>query len=166
MPSVTVNINPIRNSWWLLASNLWWAHVTVTPDDKRTAVFSKGTANGFRGVIPVGGHIHPSSGVGASLLWKNAQKNAKKNITSDVMNKIIPHSIPRCTLYVWNPVNDLSRITSRHHMIIFALIRIRVRGRRYHHPRWNHLVIVNIRSMALADLVKGHGLCSTKWNGL
>lgn len=60
-------------------------------------MFSRGTLNGLRGVIPTGGQQHPSSGVGDSLLWKNAQKNAKKNITSDVINKIIPHRRPDVT---------------------------------------------------------------------
>ena len=41
-------------------------------------MFSSGTLKGLIGVIPTGGQQHPSSGVGASLLWKNAQKKAKK----------------------------------------------------------------------------------------
>lgn len=41
----------------------------VTPEANRTAVFSSGTSNGFRGVIPVGGQHPPSSGVGAKLEW-------------------------------------------------------------------------------------------------
>jgi len=96
-PSATV----IIRAWTVLArlcsSNLWWAHVTVTPEASRTAVLSKGTLNGFSGVIPVGGHAQPSSGVGDRLLWKNAQKNAKKNSTSDVINRIIPHRSPLVT---------------------------------------------------------------------
>ena len=40
----------------------------VTPEAKSTAVFNKGTENGFNGSIPVGGQAQPSSGVGASLL--------------------------------------------------------------------------------------------------
>jgi len=71
--------------------------VTVTPDASNTAVFSRGTLNGFRGVIPDGGHIQPSSGVGDKLLWKNAQKNAKKNNTSDVIKRIIPQRSPLVT---------------------------------------------------------------------
>lgn len=39
----------------------------VAPDDRRTAVLSKGTSIGFNGVIPVGGHSAPSSGVGTKL---------------------------------------------------------------------------------------------------
>ena len=62
----------------------------VTPDDNSTAVFKRGTKKGFRGVIPVGGHVTPISTEGASLLWKKAQKKAKKKQTSEVINKIIP----------------------------------------------------------------------------
>lgn len=84
---------PVR----LPSISLWCAHVTVTPDARSTAVFSKGTLNGLIGVIPTGGQQHPSSGVGARLLWKNAQKNAKKKQTSDKMNRIIPHRRPLAT---------------------------------------------------------------------
>lgn len=75
----------------------WWAAVTVTPDANRTPVLRRGTENGLMGVIPAGGQVEPSSGVGASLLWKNAQKNAKKKRTSDAMNRIIPHRSPLFT---------------------------------------------------------------------
>ena len=43
--------------------------MTVTPEARRTAVFSSGTSNGFRVVTPVGGQQPPSSGVGARLAW-------------------------------------------------------------------------------------------------
>jgi len=66
-------------------------------------VFKRGIAKGLIGSIPVGGHEHPISGVGANLLWKKAQKKEKKNITSEAMNKIIPQRIPRCTGDVWWP---------------------------------------------------------------
>ena len=46
---------------------LWWAHVTVTPEARRMAVFSSGTSMGFSGLMPVGGHWPPSSGVGTRL---------------------------------------------------------------------------------------------------
>lgn len=48
---------------------LWWAHVTVTPDAKRTAVLRRGTSKGSRVVMPVGGQQPPNSGVGARLAW-------------------------------------------------------------------------------------------------
>lgn len=95
--------------------NLWCAHVTVTPEASKTAVFRSGTLNGLMGVIPTGGQQQPNSGVGASLLWKKAQKNAKKKHTSDKMNKIIPHRRPLATYDVCAPINVPSRITSRHH---------------------------------------------------
>lgn len=84
----------------LFSISLWCAQVTVTPDANNTAVFSRGTLNGLRGVIPAGGQQHPSSGVGANLLWKNAQKKAKKNRTSEVINRIIPHRNPLITYEV------------------------------------------------------------------
>lgn len=68
--------------------------MTVTPEASRTAVFRRGTLNGFRGVIPIGGQQQPSSGVGARLLWKNAQKKAAKKQTSDRMKSIIPYRRP------------------------------------------------------------------------
>ena len=71
--------------------------MTVTPEASKTAVFNRGTAKGLMGVIPVGGHVHPSSGVGARLLWKKAQKKAKKKSTSEAMNKIMPHRMPLVT---------------------------------------------------------------------
>jgi hypothetical protein len=71
--------------------------VTVTPDARSTAVFNRGTLKGLMGVIPTGGQQQPSSGVGAKLLWKNAQKNAKKKHTSDRMNRIMPHRRPLAT---------------------------------------------------------------------
>jgi hypothetical protein len=67
------------------------------------------------GVIPIGGQQHPSSGVGANLLWKKAQKKAKKKHTSDKINRIIPHRSPFATYDVWWPRNVASRTTSRHH---------------------------------------------------
>lgn len=79
---------------------LWWAHVTVDPEAKRTAVFNRGIEKGFNGQTPEGGHVHPMSGVGERLLWKKVQKNAEKNMISDTINKIIPHSSPCCTFIV------------------------------------------------------------------
>lgn len=95
--------------------NLWCAHVTVTPEARRTAVFRSGILKGLIVVIPIGGQQHPSSGVGARLLWKNAQKKAKKKQTSDKINKIIPQRSPLATYVVCCPRKVASRITSRHH---------------------------------------------------
>lgn len=114
-PRAMVSASPWIVFFRLVSNRLWWAHVTVTPEARSTAVFRRGTLNGLRGLIPVGGQQHPSSGVGDRLLWKNAQKNAKKNRTSDVINRIIPHRRPLVTYVVWCPMKVLSRITSRHH---------------------------------------------------
>lgn len=54
------------------------------------AVFRSGTSIGLRGLIPTGGHWPPSSGVGARLEWKKAQKKPRKKKASDVMNRAIP----------------------------------------------------------------------------
>lgn len=48
---------------------LWWAHVTVTPDARRTAVLRSGTSKGSRVIMPVGGQQPPNSGVGERLEW-------------------------------------------------------------------------------------------------
>jgi hypothetical protein len=85
-------------------------------------VFKRGTEKALIGLMPVGGHVHPSSGVGARLLWKNAQKNAKKNRTSEAINRIIPQRSPKVTGKVWNPINVASRTTSRHHCSIVKII--------------------------------------------
>jgi hypothetical protein len=53
-------------------------------------VFSKGTSNGLKTSIPLGGQTEPISITGAKAAAKKAQKKAKKNIISDTMNNIIP----------------------------------------------------------------------------
>ena len=51
----------------------------------------------------MGGQVDPSSVVGDSLEWKNAQKNYMKNRISDTINRIIPHRRPIVTIFVCNP---------------------------------------------------------------
>lgn len=82
---------------------LWCAHVTETPEERRTAVFSRGTPKGSKGVMPVGGQQPPISGVGAKLAWKKAQKKPRKKKTSDVIKRIIPYRRPFWTGGVWCP---------------------------------------------------------------
>lgn len=43
--------------------------MTVTPEARRTAVLRRGTSNGSKVVMPVGGQHPPNSGVGARLEW-------------------------------------------------------------------------------------------------
>lgn len=68
MPRSTVIVRACVVPRRFISSILWWAQVTVTPEASRTAVFRRGIEKGLMGVIPVGGHVHPISGVGARLL--------------------------------------------------------------------------------------------------
>lgn len=47
--------------------------------------------------------MEPSSMVGDSLLWKNAQKKEMKKNTSEMINRIIPHRNPLVTFLVCRP---------------------------------------------------------------
>lgn len=76
---------------------LWCAHVIEIPEDNRIVVLSNGICKGLKGVIPLGGHIIPSSILGESLLCRKAQKNDTKKNTSETINKIIPHCKPNTT---------------------------------------------------------------------
>jgi hypothetical protein len=77
----------------------WWLRVTVIPEASNTVVFKRGTWKGLMAWIPIGGHKSPSSILGASLLWKKAQKKEKKNKISEVINRIIPHRSPLTTKF-------------------------------------------------------------------
>jgi len=104
------------NAWSLLPqTKLWCAQVTVAPELNNIAVFNNGTPNGFKALIPFGGHITPISTEGDKLLWKKAQKNEKKNKISETINKIKPNFKPLTVARVWNPINVLSRTTSFNH---------------------------------------------------
>jgi hypothetical protein len=67
--------------------------VTLTPEESRITVFSKGMEYTSRGRMPTGGQEIPSSIEGDSLLSKNAQKKLKKKNTSDKINKRNPERI-------------------------------------------------------------------------
>lgn len=69
--------------------------------------------------------MDPSIGVGASLLWKKAQKKEKKKATSEMMKRIIPIRRPLTTGEVWFPMMVLSRDMSRHHWIIVVMVIVR-----------------------------------------
>lgn len=110
----------------------------MAPEAKSTAVFRRGTLNGLIGVIPVGGHVHPSSGVGARLLWKKAQKNDRKKQTSERIKRIIPKRRQLSRFLVCRPLKVPSRIMSRHHWIIVRIVQRRPRRRRVILLQWNH----------------------------
>lgn len=68
MPKIMVVISAYVASFLLPFIIVWCDHVIVAPDAKRTAVLSRGTSVGLRGLMPVGGHAAPSSGVGTRLM--------------------------------------------------------------------------------------------------
>jgi len=121
IPSRIVIRRAFQASFPSLCRRLWWDQVSEAPEERRMAVFKRGTPHGLIGLIPVGGHTHPISGVGAKALWKNAQKKEKKNITSESTNRIKPIFIPRTTKEVCMPRKVASWITSRHQSIIVSL---------------------------------------------
>jgi len=106
--------------------------------------------------------VQPSSGVGANLLWKKAQKKAKKKQTSEIINRIIPHRNPFTTYLVCCPINVASRITSRHHWIIVNPITRRPKITPIKPSPWNQAVRPSVRVRAPIDPVRGQGLHSTK----
>ncbi len=165
MPKIIVKNNPWEACEWLFSIKLWWAHVTVTPEDKRIAVFSSGIWKGLKIWIFKGGQIFPISIVGDNLLWKKAQKNLKKNKTSEIINKIIPHRKPKITCFVWIPWNVLSREISRHHWYIVKIVIINPKIIKFKLFKWNHFVNPDVKVKAPIAPVNGHGLKSTKWKG-
>ena len=164
-PNITVTIRAWIASVRFPSIKLWWAHVTVTPEAKRTAVFRSGILKGFNGWIPEGGQQQPISGAGDRLLWKNAQKNAKKNITSEVIKRIIPHRNPVVTWEVWCPMKVPSRTTSRHHWNIDRIMRMAAKAKHIMPCPWNHLARPIAKVKAPIEEVRGHGLYSTRWKG-
>lgn len=127
-------------------------------------MFKSGISKGLNGMIPFGGHNCPISGVGAREEWKYAQKNDKKNIISEIINKIIPIRSPRYTFFVCMPWKVDSRVTSRHHKMahksvhgIDNVVRILI--------LLNQAAIEIKLFMILMEMIKGHGLGVTKWNG-
>jgi len=111
-PKNTVKDNPLIASFLAPITILWWAQVTVAPELNKIAVFNNGTEKGFRGSIPIGGHITPISIAGDKLLWKKAQKKLKKNKTSETINKRNPIFRPATAAFVWKPWNVASLTTS------------------------------------------------------
>ncbi len=115
-PKITVIDKPWIDSFLLPETILWWAQVTVAPELNNKAVFNKGIEKGFKGLIPLGGHITPISTEGAKLLWKKAQKKDKKNNISETINKIKPNFNPDTANLVWKPWKVDSLITSFNHI--------------------------------------------------
>ena len=102
----------------------WWQYVTVTPEDNKITVFSKGNSKGLMDSIPKGGHLAPSSTVGDRALWKKDQKIAKKNNASEIINNATPIFIPLWTARVWLPRYVASFVTSLNHKPIEYITQI------------------------------------------
>lgn len=145
----------------------WCDHVIVAPEDNKIIEFNNGISIGSNGVIPIGGHIKPSSMFGEILLLKNAQKNLMKNIISDVINIIILYFNNDIILISWWPWNDASRFTSRHHKIDIQNINV-IRSR---------IIVTEISFFIIYEITIeetlnsekeariGQGLGEIKWNG-
>lgn len=151
-----------NNPWaiweWLFSIILWWAHVTVTPDVKRIAVFNNGTWNGLKINTPKGGHMLPNSIVGDRLLWKKAQKKLTKKKISDTINRIIPQRSPNSTGSVCRPWKVPSREISRHHWYIVKIVIIFPNKNRELSYWWNHFTKPETMVKAPIAPVRGHGL--------
>lgn len=145
-----------------LIKRLWWAHVTVTPLLRSTAVFNSGTARGSKGDTPTGGHIAPTSGEGTLLWWKKAQNQAQKNKTSLKINNAIPHLSPSWTLLLWSPPTP-SRETSRHQRAEKKVTKNKLNKKNVPTPLLNQRTNLLIKLREEAPTNNGQGLKVTKW---
>ena len=130
-------------------------------------VINKGTSHGLNVSIPKGGHTPPISIAGDKLEWKNAQKKAKKNITSDTIKRTIPIRNPYSTDFVWFPSNVLSLTTSRHQINIIKIKKNKLVNNKnwpWLYP-WKYITPPVVVPNAAIEVIKGHGLGSTKWKG-
>lgn len=143
---------------WLFSIKLWWAHVTVTPDANKIAVFKRGIWKGLKAIIPTGGQVIPNSIVGERLLWKKAQKKEIKKKISETINKIIPHRKPKVTGNVCNPWKVPSREISRHHWYIVIKVIIFPKVNSVKSYWWNHWTRPVTVVIAPIAPVKGQGL--------
>jgi len=62
----------------LLLKIEWWHQVTVTPEEIKSKVLSKGMFIGLKGTTLRGGQTWPNSKVGEILLWKKRPKKGEK----------------------------------------------------------------------------------------
>jgi len=124
IPKQIVIVRDISALYRFFDNNLWCLHVIVKPEVNKIAVFNNGTLIGSIILIPLGGHMHPSSILGDKLLWKNAQKNAKKKQISLIINNSIPSRRFFWTYDVCLPIYVASRTMSRDHCNIDINIKI------------------------------------------
>ena len=132
------------------------------PEDSKIIVFMRGTLIGSNGSIVFGGHMNPSSTVGAILLWKKAQKNEIKKNTSDVMNKAIPIFNPSVIFSMCSPIREASRKISFHQLIEEIISSISDRNIISVYFVYIEMIIENINTKEPIDDTIGQGLFSTK----
>lgn len=78
---------------------------------------------------------------------------------------IIPYRKPLSTIWVWQPIKVLSRITSRHHWIIVKTTNIKPNNKQNKPLLWNQKTKPIAVKKAPKEPVNGQGLASTKWKG-
>lgn len=166
IPKEIVKIKAILDLLKLFFNISWWDHVTVTPEDKSKIVFIRGILIGLKARMVIGGHAWPISIVGEILLWKKAQKNETKKKTSDEIKSTIPVFSPFITKLEWLPCLEDSRWMSRHHVYaITSIVKKAIRiTKKFFLLIITSLAVTNDRIPL--DANKGHGLWSTRWNGL
>ena len=113
--------------------------------------------------IPKGGQRLPTSTVGESLLWKNAQKNLRKKKISETINNAIPQRNPSSVIEVCKPWIAPSREISRHHCVITRPNSISPIKNKYIEFKWNHLTIPVVKYRPPIEPNNGQGDSSTIW---
>ena len=96
---------------------------------------------------------------------KKCSKKAKKNITSDTIKRTIPIRNPYSTDFVWFPSNVLSLTTSRHQINIIKIKKNKLVNNKnwpWLYP-WKYITPPVVVPNAAIEVIKGHGLGSTKW---
>lgn len=144
----------------------WWAQVTLTPEDNKSTVFNNGILMGLKDTIIKGGHSWPSSIVGETLLWKNAQKKDIKNRTSEIINRTMPIFSPFITTPGCIPCQDLSRCTSRHHENATINVIEKDTKNVSKDTEFINKINLNTKDMETPAARIGQGLIFTKWNEL
>jgi len=163
----SVATNPYNVPFLFPCIREWWAYVTVTPDDNKITVLSKGNSKGLIASIPRGGHWAPNSTVGERALWKKAQNIAKKNNASDTINKATPMFKPLCTAKVWLPKYVPSLITSRHQNDIENITDKNANNKILPEllKPWKVETALVVNVSKASDVNNGQGEGDTKWKG-
>lgn len=160
-----VNISAVIVSLWFFCIIILCAHVTVTPEVSKIALFNRGTPYGSNGKICLGGHVSPVLIFTSSANQKNDQKNPKKKKISDRINNII---LLCKVLIVWTVCcpEFVSRVISRHQIIVVnkAIMIDNIVHLMLHTVPSVLCVEFVIIITIIMDTIIGQGLLETKWN--